>query len=72
MVRGRDRILYNLYLDAANTQVWGDGTRGSQTYTVNLPLADTEVTVPVYGRIFGDQRASAGNYHDNVAVIVTY
>jgi spore coat protein U-like protein len=73
MGRGRDRIIYNLYLDAANTQIWGDGTSGSQAYTVNFPPGDTEVSIPIYGRLFGEQKAAAGNYQDNVSVVaITY
>jgi spore coat protein U-like protein len=70
--RGSNAIKYNLYLDAACTQIWGDGTGGSQTYIVNSPSSGSEVSIPVYGRLFGDRNASAGNYHDNVSVVVTY
>jgi spore coat protein U-like protein len=69
---GRNAIEYNLYLDAACTQIWGDGTGGSQTYIVNSPPSGNEVSIPVYGRLFGDRNASAGNYHDNVSVVVAY
>lgn len=72
MGRGGKAIVYNLYLDAAGTQVWGDGTGGSQTYIVNSPAAGNEVSIPVYGRLFGDQNASAGNYQDNVSIVVSY
>jgi spore coat protein U-like protein len=72
MRRGKDAIVYNLYLDAAGTQVWGDGTGGSQTFIVNSPSSGSEVNIPVYGRLFGDQNDSAGNYHDDVSVLVTY
>jgi spore coat protein U-like protein len=69
---GKDAIVYNLYLDAAGTQVWGDGTGGSQAYVVNSPSSGSDVSIPVYGRLFGAQNDSAGNYHDNVSVLVTY
>jgi len=72
MRRGSATILYNLYLDAAGTQVWGDGTRGSQTYVVNSSASGSEVSIPVYGRLFGDRNNAAGNYQDDVSVIVTY
>jgi len=72
MGRGSKAIVYNLYLDAAGTQVWGDGTGGSQAYIVNSPADGNEVSIPVYGRLFGDQNASAGNYQDNVSVVVSY
>jgi spore coat protein U-like protein len=69
---GKDEIVYNLYLDAAGTQVWGDGTGGSQAYIVNSPSSGSDVSIPVYGRLFGDQNDSAGNYHDDVSVLVSY
>lgn len=72
MVRGRDAIKYNLYLDASGTQVWGDGTGGTQTYIVNSPPSESDVSVPIYGRLFGNQNGSAGNYRDNVSVIVGF
>jgi hypothetical protein len=50
----------------------GDGTGGSQTYIVNSPASGNEVSIPVYGRLFGDQNASAGNYQDHVSVVVSY
>ncbi len=72
MGRGRKAVLYNLYLDAARTRVWGDGTGGSQTFIVYSPTSGSQVNIPVYGRLFGDQNDSAGNYHDDVSVVVTY
>jgi spore coat protein U-like protein len=72
MGRGLHAIKYNLYLDAARTEVWGDGTRGSHAYIVNSPISGTEVSIPIYGLIFGAQSAAAGNYDDDVSVIVTY
>ena len=72
MGHGRYAIIYNLYLDAAGAQIWGDGTRGSQMYIVNSPTSESDVDIPIYGRVFGDQNASAGNYQDDVSVVVTY
>jgi spore coat protein U-like protein len=72
MGRGKEKINYNLYLDAANTEVWGDGTGGSQMYNVSFPPGDTEVTIPIYGRLFGNQNVSAGGYQDDVSVVATY
>jgi spore coat protein U-like protein len=72
MRQGKDAIVYNLYLDAAGTQIWGDGTGGSQVYVVNSPSSGSDVSIPIYGRLFGAQNDSAGNYHDDVSVLVTY
>jgi spore coat protein U-like protein len=52
--------------------VWGDGTRGSQRYTVNSPPSGVDQSVPVYGKIFRHQKVAAGGYEDDVSVIVSY
>jgi spore coat protein U-like protein len=72
MGRGVQTIIYNLYLDAAGTQVWGDGTLGSQMYIVNVPASGMDMSIPIYGRLFGHQNASAGSYQDSVSVVVSY
>jgi spore coat protein U-like protein len=72
MSRGQRSITYNLYLDPAATQVWGDGTRGAQAYVVYSPRVNTEVSIPIYGRMRGGQNASAGGYRDNLSLIVSY
>ena len=46
--RGR-HLEYNLYLDAARTQVWGDGSRGTLRYQTR-PVAGRIESVPIYGR----------------------
>jgi spore coat protein U-like protein len=72
MRRGKEVLKYNLYLDAAGSQVWGDGTGGSQMYIVNSPASGNYVNIPVYGRVFGNQNDAAGGYHDDVSIIVRY
>lgn len=72
MSGGRQALGYNLYMDAAGTEVWGDGTDGSHTYVVNWPPVDKSVSVPIYGRLFGNHSASAGSYQDDVSVVVSY
>jgi spore coat protein U-like protein len=39
---------------------------------MNSPTSESDVDIPIYGRVFGDQNASAGNYQDDVSVVVTY
>ena len=51
MLNGSQVLNYNLYLDAARTIIWGDGTGGTQTYFIKNPPNNQDVTVPVYGRI---------------------
>src|SRR5262245_20367523 len=46
MLKGSEALNYNLYLDAARTIIWGDGTGGTQTYFINNPPNNQDITVP--------------------------
>jgi len=61
-----DTIDYQLYTDAANTTVWGDGTVGSTVSGVGPTQ-----TLTVYGATSSGPEA-AGAYSDSVTVTVTY
>jgi spore coat protein U-like protein len=66
---GAERLLYNLYLDAARTIVWGDGTGGSQTGPmVTTRGAGGTTTAYVFGRIPAGQDVAAGVYGDTIRV----
>jgi spore coat protein U-like protein len=67
---GVEFLLYNLYLDAARTIVWGDGTGGSQAYTVAYP--GSRQYFNVYGRIPALQDARVGAYADSITITVNY
>lgn len=67
---GANTINYNLYTTAAATQIWGDGTGGSATYSGTLQ-ANTG-TVIVHGRIPARQSAYVGFYSDSVIVTVMW
>lgn len=67
--RGADVLRYNLYLDAARTVVWGDGTGGSATGPqVTVRGAGGTVTAYVFGRIPAGQDPVPGTYADTVRV----
>lgn len=67
------RVLeYQLYLDAARSTVWGDGTGGTSHFGPYHPSADTPTSVPIYGRIPAGQNAGAGSYSDTVVVTLSY
>jgi spore coat protein U-like protein len=69
LTMGNERLLYNLYLDAARTIVWGDGTGGSRVgpgVTTRGALGTT--TAYVFGRIPAGQDAVAGAYGDTIRV----
>jgi spore coat protein U-like protein len=72
LVDGVEALTYNLYLDAARTIVWGDGSGGSQMYLSNNPPKSADVQLTVYGKIDSFQDVSAGSYADTVTVTVNF
>lgn len=67
-----EKLNYNLYIDAARTNVWGDGTSGTSHYGPTTPPEGTNVAVTSYGRVFALQNVAAGSYSDTVVVTVNY
>jgi spore coat protein U-like protein len=67
-----DALLYNIYLDAARTAIWGDGTRGSQIWSAPNPAVRTRINVPIYGRIPAGQNVGAGGYGDTLTITINY
>jgi spore coat protein U-like protein len=70
--RSIESLGYNLFVDAARSAIWGDGTGGSQAYLVGNPPNNTDVTVTIHGRIPAGQDISAGAYSDSVSVTVNF
>jgi spore coat protein U-like protein len=69
LTMGSERLLYNLYLDAARTIVWGDGTGGSQVGPGAVTHgAGGTTTAYVFGRIPAGQDAAVGVYGDTIRV----
>jgi spore coat protein U-like protein len=66
---GTDRLDYDLYQDPARTIHWGDR---SGRDTLEVQMTGATVSIPVYGRIPGGQRARDGTYSDTITVRVTY
>lgn len=65
-------LSYNLYLDAANTQVWGNGTGGSVEGTATIRRRAPNVTLTVYGAVAARQDPGPGSYTDSITVSVNY
>jgi spore coat protein U-like protein len=63
---------YNLYQDAAYTQIWGDGTGGSTQYTGSITNGHKSFTATVYGEIPALQNPSPASYTDTITVTVNY
>ena len=68
---GADAMDYNLYVDAARTSVWGDGTSGTTLFTVSNPTGKA-VNVPIFGRIQPGQDIAAGTYSDSIVVTIQF
>ena len=74
MVSGGNHLNYNLYSDAAYSQVWGDGNNGSSTVSLSNPVNGQNNVHAVYGRIpLSSQRdARVASYSDSILVTVSY
>jgi spore coat protein U-like protein len=72
MVKGADRINYNLYLDAAHTQVWGDPNPYSYGAFYGWWNSNPDVTLTVYGLIPALQDVTTGSYSDSVTATVNF
>ncbi|MDQ3364695.1 MAG: spore coat U domain-containing protein [Myxococcota bacterium] len=68
LVGATSSLAYQLYLDAARTVVWGDGTGGSATYGPLVPVAGSPTVVPIYGRLPSRQDVPAGAYAASLVV----
>jgi spore coat protein U-like protein len=69
LAHGQHKLRYNLYLDAPRSQVWGDGTRGTQAQLVRV---QGNFSFPVFARIFPNQEIPAGAYHDDLVITVDF
>lgn len=68
-------LAYNLFLDVARTQIWGDGSSGTAMIQDSLTITSLPVsrTYTVYGRIPGQQSsATAATYTDDITVTMRY
>jgi spore coat protein U-like protein len=70
MRRGSEVLRYNLYLDAARTTVWGDGTGGSSTGPGAKSTSAGVTTAWVFARVPASQDVSAGAYSDLIRVTI--
>ena len=72
LLNGSDTLNFNLYRDAAYSQVWGDGT--GSTFTVAGTGAGllTANTLTVYGQIPISQDKPVGTYTSTITVTVSY
>jgi spore coat protein U-like protein len=72
LVTGVYTLKYNLYYDAAYTQVWGNGTGGSVEGSTTIRRRAPNVSLPVYGAVAPGQDPAPGIYGDTILVSVNY
>jgi spore coat protein U-like protein len=72
MSSGGNTLSYNLYLDAAHTQIWGDGTGGSLVDMLNLTQGLLTTTNATVYALVPSQDPAAGSYTDTITVTVSY
>jgi spore coat protein U-like protein len=67
---GGEFLTYELYKEAARTNVWG----GSGSGLVNPGAAPSKTarTLTVYGRVAGGQDAATGSYTDTIVATITF
>ena len=69
--RSGESLEYNLYRDAARTEIWGDGSNG----TFDVPVAPEKnawVPVTIYAEIPPSQDVAAGAYTDTVTATINF
>jgi spore coat protein U-like protein len=74
MRSGRSTLPYQLYTNAAHTEIWGDGSGGSAVVVGvdNLLQRGGTSTYPVYGRTPPRRPVGPGIYGDLIVMTVTF
>ena len=76
LLSGSSVLDYNLYYDAAYSEIRGNGTGGSQTGGATLNLTSANPTQSangtIYGRIPAGQNVAPGTYTDSIVVTITF
>ena len=65
---------YNLYTDAANTTIWGDGSGGtvSQTYMMVPSQSTLPAAVPIYATVALGADMAAGSFSDTITATLAW
>lgn len=72
LLSGSNTLSFNLYRDAAYSQIWGDGTASTYTVAGTGSGLLTANTLTVYGQIPISQDKPVGTYTSTITVTVTY
>lgn len=71
MTSGSARLSYQLYTDAAHTNVWGNGATGVLYGPLSMPGGNFNATYTVYGLLLPTPNVPSGSYADTVTVTLT-
>ncbi|ABV79108.1 hypothetical protein A1I_03775 [Rickettsia bellii OSU 85-389] len=73
MLNGSNKLTYNLYKDAAHSQILGNGTSSTVTIQDSYLLALGPVTrnYTIYASLPAQPLANVGNYQDTITVTLT-
>lgn len=71
---GASHLVYQVYKDATHSQVFGDGSGSTLTYSGawNVPNGTSSKSAVVYGLIPGGQNPSPGTYDDTLTLTATF
>jgi spore coat protein U-like protein len=72
LLSGSNTLAFNLYKDAAFTQVWGDGSGSTVTVAGTGSGLLTANTITVYGQIPISQDKPVGTYSSLITVTISY
>lgn len=72
MLQGLTPLYYNLYTDAARTQVWADGSGATSHYGPVTPPNGVTQSVTIYGRVPARQNVSVGLYADAIIATILF
>jgi spore coat protein U-like protein len=68
---GPETMLYNLFLDTARTQIWGDESEGTSAYYQQY-WGFGQYNVNIYGRVPASQDVGVGTYNDTVTIVINF
>ena len=71
LLKGIDVLAYNIFLDPARSQVWGDETQGTVAYYAHVS-ANRTTDVTMHGRIPAAQDSASGPYSDTLTAIINF
>jgi spore coat protein U-like protein len=63
---------YNLYMDASNTIIWGDGTSGTQFLSFTPVPGNTQLTATIYATIPAGLDVAPGTYTDTIQATLNW